>query len=63
LVSYARNKFDLHVDPKTLSRHFLDATILEEKDFPRILKSFDREKMNQFFLGLARSLEGEIFKE
>lgn len=63
LVSYARNKFDMQVDPKTLSRHFLDATVLEEKDFPKMLKPFNREKMNQFFLDLARSLEGEIFKE
>ena len=63
LVAYVRNKFDMHVDPKTLSRHFLDATILEERDFPKMLKPFNREKMNQFFLGLARSLEKEIFKE
>lgn len=63
LVSYARNKFDMHVGPKTLSKHLLDATILEEKDFPKMLKPFNREKMNKFFLNLARSLEKEIFKD
>lgn len=63
LIAYARNKFDMVVDPKILSKHFLDATLLEEKDFPKMLKPFDREKMNQFFLKLAKSLEGEIFKD
>lgn len=63
LVTYARNKFDMHVDPKELAKNFLDLLSLEEKDFPKMLKPFNREKMNQFFVSLARSLEKEIFKE
>lgn len=62
LVKYARNKFDFAVDPKALAKNFLDVLLLKEKDFPKMLKSFEREKMEDFFISLSKSLEKDIFK-
>ena len=63
LVTYARNKFNFGVDKKTLAKHFLGVLDLRREGFPRMLKPFDRKKMEEFFLGLAKSLEKEIFVE
>lgn len=61
LILDARAKFDWHIDRVNLASQFL--RVSEFVDFPKMLKPFDREKMNQFFLKLAKSLEGEIFEE
>jgi len=63
LVVYARNKFDFGVDKKTLAKHFLGVLDLNRTDFPKMLKPFDRKEMEDFFLGLTKSLEKEIFVE
>ena len=62
LVAYARNKFDFVVDRKELAKNFLKVLDLDQADFPRMLVPFNRKKMEKFFLELAKSLEGEIFK-
>lgn len=35
---------------------------LKDEDFPSMLVPFNKTKMEKFFLSLAKSLEGEIFK-
>lgn len=62
LAAYARNKFDFVVDRKELAKNFLKVLDLDQADFPRMLVPFERKEMEEFFLGLARSLEEEIFK-
>lgn len=61
LVRYARNKFDFVIDEKELAKHFLGVLDLKQEDFPKMLRPFDRKEMEEFFLGLAKSLEKEIF--
>lgn len=61
LILDAKAKFDWHIDRVNLASQFL--RVSEFADFSKMLKPLDREKMNQFFLALAKSLEGEIFKE
>lgn len=58
-----RTKFDLSFGPENLGSQFLKARDLKEEDFPRMLKPFNRKEMEDFFLGLAKSLEKEIFEE
>jgi hypothetical protein len=56
-------KFDWPLEPKNLLAAFLRVQdIKDPKDFPKMLVSFDEEKMVDFFLKLAKSLEKEIFK-
>ena len=62
LVAYARNKFDFVVDRKELAKNFLKVLDLDQADFPRMLVPFERKDMEEFFLGLTKNLEGEIFK-
>lgn len=62
LVAYARNKFDFVVDRKELAKNFLKVLDLDHADFPRMLIPFDRKEMEDFFLKLAKSLEGDIFE-
>lgn len=62
LVTYARNKFDFVVDNKELAKNFLKVIDLDQADFPRMLVPFDRKEMEEFFLGLAKDLEKDIFK-
>lgn len=63
LILDAKAKFDWDIDRVNLASQFVRVRDLQVQDFPKMLKPFDREKMNQFFLNLARSLEGEIFKD
>ncbi|MFZ5365803.1 MAG: nucleotidyl transferase AbiEii/AbiGii toxin family protein [Patescibacteria group bacterium] len=58
-----RNKFDLSYDPGSLISQFLRVRDFKNQDFPKMLKPFKRKEMEDFFLGLAKSLEGEIFVE
>ncbi|MBM3283307.1 nucleotidyl transferase AbiEii/AbiGii toxin family protein [Candidatus Gottesmanbacteria bacterium] len=56
-------KFDWPLEPKNLVSQFVRVKDLCNKDFPKMLKPFVRKKMEEFFLRLAKSLEGEIFTE
>ena len=56
-------KFDWPLEPKNLISQFLRVKDFKAQDFPRMVKSFNRKAMGDFFLGLAKSLEKEIFKE
>lgn len=53
-------KHGIHIDTIHLARQFL--RVVEFKDLPKMLIPFDKKKMEDFFLKLAKSLEGEIFK-
>lgn len=63
LINYARNKFDFTVDPKELAKNFLEVLSLGEKDFPKMLKPFNRKDMEDFFVSLVKGLEEEIFRD
>lgn len=54
-------KFDWPLEVKNLVVAFLKVKDLKDEDFPRMLVPFDKNKMEEFFLSLAKSLEGEIF--
>ena len=56
-------KFDWPLEPKNLASQFLKVKDLKDEEFPRMIKPFDRKDMEDFFLGLAKSLEKEIFVE
>lgn len=59
LILDAKAKFDWHIDPLLLGSQLKKVTTIY--DFPRMLVPFDRREMENFFLDLAKSLEGEIF--
>ncbi|OGY12442.1 MAG: hypothetical protein A3A58_00035 [Candidatus Blackburnbacteria bacterium RIFCSPLOWO2_01_FULL_41_27] len=60
LMKDARNKFDWNVDRITLASQF--ARVNEITELPTMLVEFDQKDMEKFYLGLIKSLEGEIFK-
>jgi len=63
LILDAKAKFDWDIDRVTLVSQFLKVKELKEAEFPKVLVQFDRSKMMEFFLNLAKSLEKDIFKE
>lgn len=63
LLDDIRVKFDLSIEISSLASNFLMVKDLKNRDFPRMLKSFNRKEMEDFFLELAKSLEKEIFVE
>lgn len=60
LILDAKAKFDWHIDPLLLGSQLKKITDIA--DLPKMLVSFDQKDMEQFFLKLAKSLEGDIFK-
>ena len=60
LIDLAKAKFDWDIAPLQLGENF--AKVVTFTDFPRMLVPFERKEMEEFFLGLAKSLEKEIFK-
>jgi predicted nucleotidyltransferase component of viral defense system len=60
LVDLADAKFDWHIEPIQLGENF--AKVITLKDFPKMLVPFDQKDMEKFFLDLAKSLKGRIFK-
>lgn len=59
----SKAKFDWPLEVKNLIAAFLKVSDFEQKDFPTMLVPFNRKGMEKFFLNLAKSLKGEIFKE
>ncbi len=55
-------KFDWPLEAKNLAAAFLKVKDFTKGDFPKMLVSFDKKDMEKFFLDLAKSLEGGIFK-
>ena len=60
LVDLARAKFDWPIDPVQLGQILTQVVVFKEP--PKMFKPFDRKKMEDFFLELAKSLQGDIFK-
>lgn len=54
-------KFDWPLEPKGIAQAFLRVKDLPVKDLPTMLVPFDKKKMEDFFLSLAKSLKKEIF--
>ena len=61
LIKFAKIKFDWHIEPLQLSRRFLE--VISFKDYPKMLATFNKKKMQNFFIQEAQKLEKEIFKE
>ncbi len=55
-------KFDWPLEIKNLITAFLKVKDFKEEEFPKMLVPFNRKDMEDFFLDLAKSLEGSIFK-
>lgn len=63
LIIDSKAKFDWDIDPVNLSSQFLRVSeFLRTKALPTMLVPFDEEKMEDFFLKLARGLKKEIFR-
>ena len=60
LIIDAKTKFDWHIDKVNLASQFSRVIDFKE-DFPKMLVPFNHKDMEEFFLTLAKSLEGEIF--
>lgn len=60
LIRQAKAKFDWDIDSIQLGHKL--AQVITLTDFPKMLVPFDKKKMEDFFLHLAKSLEKEIFK-
>lgn len=63
LILDAKAKFDWDIDRINLASQFVRIKDLQIQDFPKMLKPFNRKDMEDFFVSLAKSLEGEIFKK
>lgn len=61
LIKDAKVKFDWHIDRVTLGSQFVKAKEIKDGDLPKMLVPFNKNDMEEFFLKLAKSLEGEIF--
>ena len=61
LILDAKAKFDWDIDRVTLASQF--TRVKDFKDMPVMLKPFNRKKMEDFFLALAKQLENKIFKD
>jgi len=60
LILAAKAKFDWHIDKITLASQFIKVTDFDESSL--IIIPFNKKEMDEFFLSLAKSLEGDIFK-
>ncbi len=60
LISLAKAKFDWHIDPIQLGQTFTQVGAYQ--DIPKMLIPFDHQKMERFFLGLAKQMEKDIFQ-
>lgn len=59
LCQRAFEKFGIRADPLQLGENFMKVATLE--DMPKMLKKFDRNKMEKFFLSEAKKLEKGIW--
>lgn len=55
-------KFDWPLEQKNLAVAFTRVKDIKKEELPKMLVPFDRQKMERFFLTLAKQLEREIFK-
>ncbi|RJP46216.1 MAG: hypothetical protein C4584_01955 [Armatimonadetes bacterium] len=60
LILAAKAKFDWHIDKVTLASQFIKVTDFDESSM--MIIPFNKKDMDEFFLSLAKSLEGDIFK-
>jgi predicted nucleotidyltransferase component of viral defense system len=60
MIILAKTKFDWHIDPIQLGKAFMQ--VMDLHDVPRMLVPFDRNKIESFFLTLARDLRKDILK-
>ena len=60
MIGLAKAKFDWHIEPHQLGENF--SKVVTVKDIPKMLVPFDRKKMIDFFLDLAKSLKKDIFR-
>lgn len=61
LIMDAKAKFDWDIDRVTLASQFIK--VKESDESGMVIVSFNKKDMENFFLKLAKSLEGDIFKK
>ncbi len=61
LIIDAKAKFDWHIDKINLASQFARVVDFHD-DFPRVLVPYSQKRMEEFFLKLSKTLEGDIFK-
>lgn len=61
LIIDSKAKFDWDIDRVNLASQFIRVKEFR-MDYPKVLKPFSSENMEEFFLKLAKSLEGDIFQ-
>lgn len=61
LINLAKAKFDWDINPLQMGENL--AKIVTVKDLPRMLVPFNQKDMENFLLKLAKSLNGDIFKD
>ena len=62
LILFAKAKFDWHIDRVNLAAQFARIKDIKVEDYPKVLAPFSVKEMEDFFLGLAKDLEKDIFK-
>jgi len=62
LILLAKAKFDWDIDRINLANQFIKVKDIKKEDYPKVIVPFKIPKMEEFFLELAKSLSGEIFK-
>lgn len=62
LILFAKAKFDWDIDRINLANQFIRIKDIKKEDYPSVLVSFDTNRMESFFLELAKSLKSEIFQ-
>jgi predicted nucleotidyltransferase component of viral defense system len=60
LIHKARSKFDWHIDPIQLGTQFIK--VKEAKDYPRMIKHFDKKTLIDFFITEAKRFKTEILE-
>lgn len=60
LILDAKAKFDWNIDKVRLASQFLKARDVDESSM--VIVPFSKSDMDSFYVSLAKSLEGDIFK-
>ncbi len=62
LILLAKAKFDWDIDKMNLANQFIRIKDIKKEDYPRVLIPFNSDKMESFFLALAKDLKKGILK-
>lgn len=63
LILLAKAKFDWDIDKMNLANQLIRVRDIKREEYPTVIVPFRIEEVEEFFLGLARSLRNEILKQ